>query len=155
LRVDAGGTVRLNWAHPCFASAARQPFTSAAPIAIEPVFCRLSGDVTLGAADPARAAGEIQRLADTFEGLYPEGDFQASADRTHGIVRVHMQDANVDIRLLVERLLRVAAPGTADGAIEVSSFDERYPDDRVRVVFEDGRAWLEEPALFGESAATG
>jgi hypothetical protein len=154
LRVEAGGTLRLNWAHPCFSGAARRPFSNAA-VGIDAVFCRLTGQVTLGATDPARAAAELQRLADTFEGLYPEGDFQASADRTHGTVRVHMQDANVDIRLLADRLLRVAAPGTAEGAIEVGTFDERYPDDRVRVVFGDGRAWLEEPALFDESAAAG
>ncbi len=154
LRVERGGNLRINWAHPCFSGAPRQPYAGGKQIGIDPVFCRLNGDVTVGAADPARAAREIQRLADTFEGLYPEGDFQASADRAHGTVRVHMADANVDIRLLVERLLLVASPGAADGAIEVSSFDERFPDDRVRVVFEDGRAWVEEPALFDESPAT-
>jgi hypothetical protein len=153
LRVDRGGGLRITWAHPCFANAPRQPYAGAR-IEIDPVFCRLNGDVTLGAADPTRAAKEVQRLADTFEGLYPEGDFQTSADKTHRTVRVHMHDANVDVRMLVERLLKIAAPGTAEGAIEVSSFDERYPDDRARVVFERGQAWLEEPALFDETPAT-
>lgn len=153
LRVDQGGGLRITWAHPCFANAPRQPYAGER-IEIDPVFCRLNGDVTLGAPDPARAAKEIQRLADTFEGLYPEGDFQASPDKTHGTVRVHMHNANVDVRLLVERLLKIASPGSAQGAIEVSSFDERYPDDRVRVVLEKGQAWVEEPALFDEAPAT-
>lgn len=153
LRVEKGGSLRINWAHPCFSGARRQLYSGGAQIGIDPVFCRLSGDVTLRAADPARAAREIQRLADTYEGLYPEGDFQAAADKPRGTVRVHMREANVDIRLLVERLLLVAAPGSADGAIDVSSFDERFPDDRVRVVFEKGQAWLEEPALFDQEDA--
>jgi hypothetical protein len=154
LRVDRGGGLRITWAHPCFANAPRQPY-AAARIEIDPVFCRLSGDVTLGAADAARAAKEIQRLADTFEGLYPEGDFEAAADRKRGTVQVHMRDANVDVRLLVGRVLKIAAPGSAEGAIEVSSFDERYPDDRIRVVFERGQAWVEEAALFDETSAGG
>lgn len=152
LRVERGGSLRITWAHPCFANASRQPYAGAC-IGIDPVFCRLGGDVTLGAADPGRAAREIQRLADTFEGLYPEGDFQTAADKKRGTVQVHMHEANVDIRLLVERLLKIASPGTIEGAIEVSSFDERYPDDRVRVVFEQGQAWVEEPALFDETPA--
>lgn len=154
LRVGQGGGLRITWAHPCFANASRQPYVGAR-IEIDPVFCRLNGDVTLGAADPARAAREIQRLADTFEGLYPEGDFRAAADKAHHTVQVHMHDANVDVRMLVERLLKIASPGSANGAIEVSSFDERYPDDRVRVVLEKGQAWVEEAALFDETAAGG
>jgi hypothetical protein len=152
LRVEQGGGLRITWAHPCFANAPRQPY-AATRIGIDPVFCRLSGELTLHAADPGRAAKEIQRLADTFEGLYPEGDFQTSADKTHHTVLVRMHDANVDARVLVERLLKIASPGSAEGAIDVSSFDERYPDDRVRVVFEKGQAWVEEPALFNETPA--
>jgi len=152
LRVDQGGGVHLTWAHPCFAGAPRHPY-SGAHIEIDPVFCRLSGDVTIRAADPVRAARDLQRLADTYEGLYPEGEFQTSADRGAGTVRVHMRDANVDIRVLADRLLALAKPGAADGVIDVSTFDVRFPDDRLRVVFEAGQAWVEEPALFDESPA--
>ena len=152
LRVDQGGGVRITWAHPCFAGAPRHPYSSA-HIDIDPVFCRLTGDVTIRAADPVRASRDLQRLADTYEGLYTEGDFQASADRAAGIVRIHMQDANVDIRVLVDRLLALAKPGMADGVIDVSTFDVRFPDDRVRVVLEAGQAWVEAPALFDESPA--
>ena len=153
LRVERGGCVQITWAHPCFSNARRQPYAGGAQIGIDPVFCRLTGDVTLGAADPVRAARDLQRLADTYEGLYPEGDFRASADRAAGTVRVHMQDANVDVRVLVDRLLALAKPGVADGVIDVSTFDVRFPDDRVRVVFEAGQAWVEEPALFDETPA--
>lgn len=153
LRVEQGGGVRISWAHPRFAGARRQPYTGGAQIPIDAVFCRLSGDVTFRARDPGRAARELQRLADTYEGLYPEGDFEASADRAAGAVRVHMQDANVDVRLLVDHLLARAAAGTATGAIDVSTFDVRFPDERVRVVFEAGQPWLEEPALFDELPA--
>jgi hypothetical protein len=153
LRVEEGGGLRITWAHPCFAGAPRQPYAAGARIGIDPVFCRLTGDVTIRAADPVRAARDLQRLADTYEGLYPEGDFQASADRAAGTVRVHMQDANLDIRVLVDRLLALAKPGAADGMIDVSTFDVRFPDERVRVVFEAGQAWVEEPALFDETPA--
>lgn len=152
LRVDPGGALRINWAHPSFSGAPRQPY-AASRVGIDPVFCRLTGDVTLGAADPPRAARALQRLADTYEGLYPEGDFRTSTNRTTDTVRVHMQDANVDIRILVDRILALATPGTAQGVIEVSSFDVRFPDERVHVVFEAGRAWVEEPSLFDENAA--
>jgi hypothetical protein len=152
LRVDQGGGVRMTWAHPCFAGAPRRPYV-AEHIGIDPVFCRLAGDVTIRAADPVRAARDLQRLADTYEGLYPEGDFQAAADRAAGIVRVHMRDANVDIRVLVDRLLALAKPGAADGVIDVSTFDVRFPDNHVHVVFEAGQAWVEEPALFDETPA--
>lgn len=152
LRVEEGGGLRITWAHPCFANAPRQPYAGGR-IAIDPVFCRLNGDVALSAPDPARAAKEIQRLADTFEGLYPEGEFQATGDKTQHRVRVHMHDANLDVRVLVERLLKIASHGSAEGTIEVSSFDERYPDDCIRVVLEKGQAWVEEPALFDEAPA--
>jgi hypothetical protein len=152
LRVEPGGALRISWAHPCFANAPRHPYAGS-HIGIDPVFCRLAGNVTIRAADPARAARELQRLADTYEGLYPEGDFQASADRASGTVRVHLQDANVDIRVLVDRLLALAKPGAAEGAIDVGTFDVRFPDDRIRVVFEAGEAWVEEPALFDETPA--
>jgi len=153
LRVDRGGSLRITWAHPCFAGAPRQPYAGADQIGIDAVYCRLTGEVSVRAADPTRVAREIQRLADTYEGLYPEGDFVATADPAAGTVQVHMRDANLDIRLLVERLQALAAPGTPEGVIDVSSFDERFPDDRVRVVFEGGRAWVEEPALFDETPA--
>lgn len=154
LRVEAGGAVRISWAHPRFVGAPRQRYTPDA-IAIDAVFCRLTGTVRFAAAEPAGAARELQRLADTFEGLYPEGHFQASAGAARGTVHVEMEDANVDIRLLVGRLLDLATPGSAEGAVQVGTFDVHYPDDCARVVFERGEAWVEQATLFDEAPATG
>jgi hypothetical protein len=154
LRVEAGGAVRISWAHPRFVGAARQRYAADA-IGIDAVFCRLTGTVTLAAAQPAGAAKELQRLADTFEGLYPEGHFRATAVTPRGAVRVEMEDANVDVRLLVTRVLALATPGSASGAIQVGTFDVRSPDDCVRVVFERGEAWMEQATLFDEAPVTG
>jgi hypothetical protein len=154
LRVEPGGAVRISWAHPRFVGAPRQRYAANA-IGIDAVFCRLTGVVTLRAAEPAGAARELQRLADTYEGLYPEGNFRAEAGTQRGSVRVEMQDANVDIRLLVSRLRDLASPGSVGGAIEVGTFDVRYPDECVRVVFEGGEAWIEQATLFDEAPAVG
>jgi hypothetical protein len=153
LRVEPGGMVRISWAHPRFAGAPRQRY-AADVIGIDAVFCRLTGSVSFAATQPAGAARELQRLADTFEGLYPEGHFQATA-APRGGVHVEMEDANVDIRLLVTRLLDLATPGSASGAIQVGTFDVRYPDDSLRVVFERGEAWVEQATLFDEAPAAG
>ena len=152
LRVEAGGAVHISWAHPRFVGAPRRRYAPEA-ITIDAVFCRLTGTVTFAAAEPAAAARQLQRLADTFEGLYPEGHFQASAEPARGAVRVEMEDANVDVRLLVARLLELATPDSASGAIQVGTFDVRHPDDRVRVAFERGQAWVEEATLFEEVPA--
>jgi len=154
LRVEAGGAVRISWAHPRFGGASRQRYAADA-IGIDAVFCRLTGTVTFAAAQPAGAARQLQRLADTFEGLYPEGHFQATAAAPRGSVHVEMEDANVDIRLLVTRLVHLATPGSATGAIQVGTFDVRSPDDCVRVVFEQGTAWVEPATLFDEASAAG
>jgi hypothetical protein len=45
-----------------------------------------------------------------------------------------------------------STPGSLDGAIEVASFDERYPDDRVRLVFRADGVWIQDAALFDETA---
>jgi hypothetical protein len=63
-----------------------------------------------------------------------------------------MRDANLDARALVTAATALATPGTLDGAVEVTSFDERYPDDRVRLVFRADGVWVEEPALFTQPA---
>jgi hypothetical protein len=68
------------------------------------------------------------------------------------MVHVEMREANLDPRLLINRVLELAAPGTLDGAVEVTSFDERYPDERVRLVFGADRVWVEAPHLFEPAA---
>ncbi|HET7040282.1 MAG TPA: hypothetical protein VFH97_10385 [Gemmatimonadales bacterium] len=152
LSVSRGGGLRIDWAHPSYDSAQRTPYDSGAQIPVDGVFCRLDGRLTFGADDPARAVRELQRLADTFEGLYPEGFFRAAAETAAPMVHVEMREANLDPRLLINRVLELAAPGTLDGAVEVTSFDERYPDERVRLVFGANRVWVEAPHLFEPAA---
>jgi hypothetical protein len=152
IRVARGGSVRVDWAHPRFEEAGRRPYAGTGDIRIDPEFCRLAGRVTFAAPDAARAARDIQRLADTFEGLYPEGQFRAVGEPARGTVEVDMRDANVDAGLLVDRLMERSTPGSLDGAIEVASFDERYPDDRVRLVFRADGVWIQDAALFDETA---
>jgi hypothetical protein len=154
IRVDPGGGVRIDWAHPDFAAARRRPYAADA-IPMDGVYCRLNGTVTLRAADASAAARDLQRMADTYEGLYPEGDFQARpTGKPAGAVDVALRDVNLDPRLLVERLLRLAEQGSLRGSIEVRSFDDRRPDDRVRLVFQDGAVWVQEPYFFPDAAAS-
>jgi hypothetical protein len=152
LGVARGGSLRVDWAHPTYDAATRQRYGTGDQVPVDGVFCRLAGRLTFGAADPAGAARRLQRLADTFEGLYPEGFFRAAAAPGGQTVQVEMHDANLDARLLVDRVVELALAGTLDGAVEVRSFDERYPDDRVRLVFRADGVWVEEPHLF-ESVA--
>lgn len=151
LGVARGGGLRIDWAHPTFDAARSRPLASAGQIPVDGVFCRLAGRLGFTAADPAGAARQLQHLADTFEGLYPEGYFSATADAGARRVQVEMRDANLDARALVTVAQSLAAPGTLDGTVDVTSFDERYPDDRVRLVFRPDGVWVEEPALFAEA----
>jgi hypothetical protein len=154
VRVDGGGGVRIDWAHPDYAASRRRPYDAEA-IPIDGVYCRLNGSVTFGAADATGAARELQRVADTYEGLYPEGDFRATASpAADGTVRVALRDVNLDPRLLVDRLTRLAAQGSLRGTVEVGSFDDRHPDERVRLVFQDGAVLVQEPCLFPDAAAS-
>jgi len=153
LKVARGGGVRIDWAHPHFAATRKRPYTDGREIPIDSVFCRLNGKVRLTATDPGRAAHALQQLADTYEGLYPEGDFRALTD-AGGSVRVEMKDVNLDARLLVAELGRHAVPGTLAGSVDVSSFDERHPDEQVRLVFQEGQVWVQEPYLFDEPAVS-
>jgi hypothetical protein len=151
IRVAAGGGVRIDWAHPDFAKGRKQPYEDAA-ISIDGVYCRLNGTITLEAANAEHAARQLQQVADTYEGLYPEGDFRATA-ASAGAVQVTMRDVNLDPRLLVARLSALAKPGGIRGTVDISSFDDRHPDERVRLLFQDGAAWVQEPYFWPDAQA--
>ena len=153
IRVDPGGGVRIDWAHPDYAAARKRPYGPEG-IPVEGVYCRLNGTVTLQAKDAGGVARELQRVADTYEGLYPEGDFRATPGKRPGTVDVELRDVNLDPRLLVGRLLPLADPGTLHGSIEVRSFDDRHPDDGIRLLFQDGKAWVQEPYFFPDAPAS-
>lgn len=154
IRVEPGGALRIDWAHPDYAASRKRPYGPDA-IPIEGVYCRLNGTVTLRARDAAGAARELQRVADTYEGLYPEGDFEAKpAGKPAGAVEVALRDVNLDPRLLVERLQALGEGDSVRGTIEVRSFDDRHPDDRVRLLLQDGAVWVQEPYFFPDATAS-
>lgn len=150
IRVAPGGGVRLDWAHPDFARGRKEQFAGGDQIPIDAVYCRLNGTVAFEAADAARAAQELQHTADTYEGLYPEGDFRTQVAGSK--VSVAMRDVNLDARLLIRRVNELATAGSADGTVDVSSFDDRHPDARVRVLFEAGAVSVQEPYYWPDAA---
>jgi hypothetical protein len=147
LRVEQGGAVHIRWAHPDYARAAKRPYERGTHQLVDATVQRLDGTLTLKAADPAGAARALQHVADTYEGLYPEGDCSVSA-RADGTVEVRLQAVNLDVELLVARATEVAIARTLSGAIDVSSFANQAPEHNARFVFDDGRIWIQRPVLW-------
>jgi len=150
LRVERGGALQIEWAHPDYARAKPQLWTGAKVEMVEPRVQRLNGRVTFTATDPARAARELEALADGYEGLYPEGDLVVEVDRTAGRVTVEVRDLNLDVLLLVERLQQLAAAGSLTGDVQVSSFASIVPEQQLRFVFDDGKTWVQRPVLWAD-----
>ncbi len=150
IRVERGGAIHIQWAHPNFKRALREPYEDASAIKIDPEVQRLNGSVSLDAADPSGAVAELQDLADTYEGLYPEGDFVAGAEGSSR-VEVTMEEVNLDAALLVEFLHRLAEPGSLSGRFEVSSFGTVLPEKRLRIIFEGGKTWVQHPLLWPDA----
>jgi hypothetical protein len=150
LHVESGGGLHINWAHPSFTRAKKRAYSGGQVTPIEPYVQRLNGRVTLAVHDPASAARELQALADTFEGLYPEGEYRTTADESAGTVRVEMQDVNLDSQVLVDRLERLAKPRSLSGSVVVSAFGEPQPEHGIRFLFENGEIWLQRPLMWQE-----
>jgi hypothetical protein len=153
LKVAAGGAITIEWAHPDYAKARPQPWTGERVEMVEPRVQRLNGRVSFRTANPARAARELENVADTYEGLYPEGDLAVTEDPAQGALEVGISDLNVDALLLVERLQQLATPGSLKGDIVVSSFAAVVPEQHLRFVFTDGKIWVQRPVLWEGSAA--
>jgi hypothetical protein len=149
VRVEAGGAVHIHWAHPDYARARRRPYSGAAETSIEPWAQCLNGVITFAAADPDGAASELLTLADTFDGLYPEGD--CAATRSDQTVRLEMKDLNLDSHLLVRRLTELALPRSLEGRIVVTSFGEAQPEANIRFMFQDGQIWVQRPLLWEDA----
>jgi hypothetical protein len=150
LRVEPGGAIHIHWAHPDFRTSLKRPYMGGSELAIEPAIQRLTGAVTLKAADPEEAARALQELADTFEGLYPEGDCLARTGGEPGTVELTMVDVNLDAALLVDLLQQVALPRSLSGRFEVSSFGTALPEQRLRFLFERGKLWVQHPLLWSD-----
>jgi hypothetical protein len=149
IRVEAGGTIYIQWAHPDFRQALRRPYMGGAEITIDPEVQRLDGTVTLRSRTPEATAVALQDLADNFEGLYPEGDCVARA--TGGdTVELSMREVNLDAARLVNLLQEVAEPRSLSGQFQVSSFGTVLPERQLRFVFESGKLWVQHPLLWGD-----
>jgi len=153
LHVESGGVLQLQWARADFSSASKQKYQGRGDISLDPLYHRLNGSVRFRAADPAAAAAGLEDLADTYEGLYPEGEFSALGDVAPERVDFVMRDLNLDAHLLVERLVDVARPGTLEGCFTVSSFGEIEPENDLRIVFEHGAVFIQRPTLWPQDPA--
>ena len=148
LRVESGGALHIQWAHPEYAGAAREPWSESFRIATPEWEHRLNGSVTFAAEDAVGAAAQLQDLADTYEGLYPEGDFVARASADGASVTVSMKEVNLDAHLLVAHLVRLSGPGSLEGRFDVGSFADFVPENLVRVLFEAGETSVQHPLLW-------
>jgi hypothetical protein len=147
LRVEPGGALHIRWAHPDYAKAAKRPYERGTHQLVDATVQRLDGTVRLKAADPAAAAAALQHVADTYEGLYPEGDCAVTV-QGGGTVEVRLLAGNLDVELLVAKMTEVAIARTLSGRIDVSSFASEAPEANARLVFEDGRIWIQRPVLW-------
>lgn len=149
IRVETGGTIHIQWAHPDFRRALRRPYMGGAELAIDPEVQRLDGKVTFRSPTPESAALALQDLVDTFEGLYPEGDCVARAPGGSE-VELSMKEVNLDAAQLIRLLQELADPRSLSGGFEVTSFGTILPEKRIRFVFEDGRLWVQHPLLWAD-----
>jgi hypothetical protein len=146
LRVEAGGALHIQWARPGYAGAQKRAWSDGHELVTEPWNHRLNGEVTFRSKDATGAAGNLQDLADTYEGLHPEGDFTATAEGSD--VRIVLEEVNLDGKKFVEALHRAAEPRSLEGRVDVGSFREQAPEALVRVLFEKGETWVQHPMLW-------
>lgn len=150
LRVEAGGAIHVRWAHPSFKQATRRPYAGGSEFIIDPEVQRLNGSVRFEADLPQDAADAVQELADTFEGLYPEGDC-VSRVVGPGTVELTMKDVNLDAVRLIDLLRKVARAETLSGRFEVGAFGTINPEHQRRVLFEGGAVLVQHPLLWPEA----
>ena len=146
LRVEPGGSLHIQWARPGYSGATKRAWSDGHEIVNEPWNHRLNGEVKFAAGDPESAAAALQELADTYEGLHPEGDFVASVVESR--VKVELREVNLDGKLMVEALQRLANARSLEGQLDVGSFRELAPEQLVRILFEKGETWVQHPMLW-------
>lgn len=152
LRVEPGGAIHIRWAHPEFKRATRLPYEGGKEIVVDPEVQQLSGSVSFGSDDGPAAVETIQNLADTFDGLYPEGDFRIHQLR-ESEVELTMEGVNLDVVPLIALLQQFARPGTLSGRFLLSSFGTILPEHQLRFLFEAGEVWVQHPLLWPETKA--
>ena len=141
LHVEEGGVLQLQWAHPDFANARKAPYAGRSDSKIDPHVHKLDGEVVFAAKDPRGAAELVQELADTYEGLYPEGLCEAKAEKDQ--VRVRMEALNLDAHQLIATLGEVAE----EMGVELRSVQKQQDSQ----VIEWGRLQLQNSTLATHS----
>jgi hypothetical protein len=149
VRVEPGGAIRIQWAHPNFKRALRRPYAGGTEVVIDPEVQQLNGTVTFRARDVHKAARALEELIEGFEGLYPVGNCVVNVSNGEA-VELSMEETNLDSTLLVDLLQKLAEPRTLSGRFEVSSFGTVQPEQRVRFLFEDGKVWVQHPLLWAD-----
>ena len=150
LNVQQGGGLELKWAHPDFAASIKHAYEGRSETALDPHYHRLDGRVSFKGAQES-AAARVLELADTWEGLYPEGECTIIDDAT--VSTIELKALNLDAHLLIERLQEVAEPGTLEGGFIVTAFGrEIRPEESLRVIFDAGKTLVQHPVLWSDTA---
>ena len=149
LRVSSGGVLTVSWAHPSYEDARSAPYEGhATPVVFEPYQC-LNGSVSF-TAKPG-AAEEVRLTIERPAGLCPQGEYELRLDGDKLGIELH--DVNSSAVPLVETLRQVAAPGSLNGQIDVSSFRAGDLEDYCRLVFRNGELRLLRPSLWSDAPA--
>ena len=149
LRVSSGGGLTVSWAHPSYEDARGVLYEGAStPVVFEP-YQRLNGSLTL-TVKPG-AAAEIRATIERPAGLCPQGEYELHP--IGEVLGLELRDVNSSVLPLVETLRQVAAPGTLNGQIDVSSFRAGDLDDYCRFLFKNGEIRLLRPSLWSDTPA--
>jgi hypothetical protein len=149
LRVWRGGGLTVSWAHPSYEDAQCVLYEGqATPVVFEPYQC-LNGSVTL-IAKPG-AADAIRSTLERPGGLCAQGEYELHP--LGQALGLELREMNASVVPLLETLRQVAAPGSLDGQIDVSSFRAGDLDDYCRFVFKNGEIRLLRPSLWSDAPA--
>ncbi len=150
LKIWAGGFLTVAWARPDYEHATLVAYHGqAAPVVFEP-YQRLNGVVRFQ--DSAVAAEVVRATLERSEGLYAQGEYAINVSMKG--VEINLRDVNASVLPLVRTLQDVAAPGSLQGEIDVSSFRVGDLEDYCRFVFRSGEAWLVRPSLWSDLLET-
>lgn len=150
LNVERGGVLQLQWARPDFATSSTRAYLGRKETALDPAYQKLDGALSFEADDPEAATAAVVQLADTFEGLYPAGECEAAVQGD--LVKIEMENLNLDSHLLITCLKKMARKGSLDGGFTVAAFGrEILPEEIVRIVFEDGKILVQHPVLWTDA----
>ena len=149
LRVSSGGVLTVSWAHPSYQDAASVPYEAQATLVVFEPYQRLNGSVSLRAR--RGAADEIRQTIERPAGLCPQGEYGLRPDG-EGLA-LELREVNSSAVPLVETLRQVAAPGSLNGQIDVSSFRAGDLEDYCRFVFKNGEIRLLRPSLWNDAHA--